>query len=635
MLSPINKSIEKLIREQKFTVAEDLLARAAIHEDDTGEISGVDYLRDFLDNYDDYYRPVAANNASVANLVSNKTRNKEQRGAKRLADNWLPGGSSLGRTRLINLLSILGFIIDDKSVKDQKPISRYEHYTVYPNSVPKVTHHIAPFGSGAVNDGFRVVCLNGVYSADNLIDVMKLIGNTKHTLILLDCALTKGERRRLARKTKNSLEDKLFVVVDRTVIMYLIKNYDENHINRMLIEITAPFGYYQPYVWESANVMPPEIFIGRKTELERIKSATGVNIVYGGRQLGKSALLKKAREEIDNNENGDRAVYVDIKELKYTEAARKIGHELYDHGVLEEDINTEDWDALARAIKKRLSISGEKRIPYLLLLIDEADAFIDSCETIKYKPFDALKDIQGIGAGRFKFVIAGLRNVVRFKREAALSKNSVLTHLESMTVKPFNTSDARELLEVPLHSLGLRFAQGKESLVTLILASTNYFPGLIQMYCAKLLESMRNKDYAGYDEVSSPIYEVSEEHIKRALANPEFMKQIREKYEITLKLDEDNYYYLIAMLMAYLYHENGYSNGYSADDILSTGNQLGITKISSLHVAKLKALMEELEELNVLRNTDPSHYLFTRFTFFQMMGTRSEVEDKLMDYMEA
>lgn len=87
-------------------------------------------------------------------------------------------------------------------------------------------------------------------------------------------------------------------------------------------------------------------------------------------------------------------------------------------------------------------------------------------------------------------------------------------------------------MEIPLHYLGLRFPKEKESLVTLILATTNYFPGLIQMYCAKLINAMRSKDYANYDEVDTPIYEVSEEHIKKVLADPEFMQQIREKFII-------------------------------------------------------------------------------------------------------
>lgn len=626
--------IREMIREQNYTVAEDLLARLNATEEEREELIEEDFLKDFLDNYDDYYQPVATHKASFATLVSKRTRNKEERGAKKLADNWLPGGSLLRKDRLANLLSSLGFKVS--LITPQKSIGKFEHYFVQTARAKggqrdNYTHPIAAFGSGATQEGFRIICINGAYDADGLIDVMKLIGNAKHTLILFDYALSKSERRRLARKSKNALGDKLFAVLDRTVLMFLVRNYDETKMNRMLISLVTPFGYYQPYVWESANVMPPEIFMGRKHELERIKSPTGVNIVYGGRQLGKSALLKKAKEDVDRDENGNRAVIVDVKGLDYKRAAKKIGHELYDSSVLDDDIDTEDWDELARAVRRRLQ-SDEKRIPYLLLLLDEADVFIDSCASVNYQPFDALKDIQSIGSGRFKFVIAGLRNIVRFKREA-LGNNSVLTHLEPMTVKPFNTSEARELMEIPLHYLGLRFPKENESLITLILATTNYFPGLIQMYCAKLIAAMRNKDYANYDEVDTPIYEVSEEHIKKVLADLEFTQQIREKFIITLKLDEDNYYYLIALLMAFLYHNNGYNEGYSALDIKKAGTELEIGKIANLDITKLETFMEELKELNVLRNTEATHYLFTRFQFFQMMGTRVEVDDELEKYM--
>lgn len=37
-------------------------------------------------------------------------------------------------------------------------------------------------------------------------------------------------------------------------------------------------------------------------------------------------------------------------------------------------------------------------------------------------------------------------------------------------------------------------------------------------------------------------------NIKKMLSDPSFMNQIREKFEITLKLDEDNMYYIIALL---------------------------------------------------------------------------------------
>ena len=340
-----------------------------------------------------------------------------------------------------------------------------------------------------------------------------------------------------------------------------------------------------------------------------------------------------AKNDIDKNENHDRAVLVDIKGLDYKRAAIKIGRALYDEGVLNSEITTDDWDTLARAIKLRLTQEKEK-IPYLLLLLDEADVFIESCGEVNYQPFDALKDVQSVGVDRFKFVIAGLRNIVRFKRNHALGNNSVITHLESMTVKPFKEAEARELLEIPLYYLGLRFPKDKEALITLIFASANYFPGLIQLYCAKLIEAMRKGDYAGYDECDTPIYEVKESHIKKVLSEEGFMQQIREKFEITLKLDEDNYYYLIALLMALLYHEKGYKNGFLPEEVYDEGCGYGIAKISNLKIDKLVAFMEELEELNVLRKTSEKAYLFNRYSFFQMMGSRTEVEDKLEEYME-
>lgn len=642
MFSPEEKAqkidkIKSMITEQKYTAAEDLLTRFWTKEENDGSFFDKDFLNDFLFNYEDYYRPVSSHQSSFSVLASKRgySYNKEAKQASDLAENWLPGGSDLGSAKLKIFLNLLGFKVRKIDTPPRISIGKttYENYFVYTEPIRKYSHPIAAFGTGAATDGFRIVCMTGIYNADQLISVMQQIGNAKHTLVLLDDALPIVERRRLARKTKNELGDKFIGVLDRVVMMYLVRNFDQTHNNRMLLSLVAPFGYYQPYVWKSADPMPPELFIGRKKELEAIESRSGVNIVYGGRQLGKSALLKKAKDDIDKDENGDRAVYIDIKYKTYDKVAQTIGHALFDCGVLNEDIDTTDWDELSRCIKRRLQ-SSQNPIPYLLLLLDEADTFIESSEAIKYAPFDSLKDIQG--TGKFKFVVAGLHNVVRFKREAALGSNSVLTHLEAITVKPFSLSEARELLEVPLHFLGLRFPNGKDSefLIPTILSSANYFPGLIQMYCAKLLQAMRENNYAGYNEVNSPIYEVSAEHIKKVLADTEFTREIREKFEITLGVDEDKYYDAIALIMAYLYHENGYSRGYDANDIKKVSEEFEITKISELSIDKLNAFLEELKDLNIFRNTDATHYLFTRLSFYQMMGSQSEVEDKMFAYME-
>lgn len=630
--------IKNRIEQQNYAAAEDLLNRVLTQDlDPEFQFKEEDYLEEFLDEYDVNYRKTANSGTTLKALMNTSKINKDIKGGNKLLENW-PKGAGTNETTLKVLLSTFGFQLE--SVQREAPVlGKIENYTVKlkrPENGRKSNykHPIAAFGSEAEEKGFRVICLFGKTDASRLIDTFKEVGNAKHTLVLLDYALPLAERRILARKTKTDLSGKIFAVVDRVVLVYLAKHYTETAMNRMLMAVIMPFASYQPYIDKSVDIMPQEIFIGRKYELEKIESPTGINIVYGGRQLGKSALLRMAKKDIDHNENGDRAVLVDIKDLDYKASARKISAALFDEGILKEEHITEDWSELARDLKKRLKDTDDS-IPYFLLLLDEADTFIDSCESIKYWPFDMLKDIQSVGMGRFKFVVAGLRNIVRFKREAALGNNSVLTHLESLTVKPFKAMEARELLEVPLSYLGFRFPEDNETevLISTILGTTNYFPGLLQLYCTKLIEAMQ-RDYAGYSESETPSYLVKKEHIKKVLAEQTLQEEIRKKFFITLVVGDDDYYYIIALMVAYLYHENKSENGCSADELLELAEGYSIKKILTLGKEQLAALMEEMRELYVLQNTSEGRYRFTRYSFCQMMGTIPQINDELEKYME-
>ena len=631
------RKIEERIRFQNYSAAEDMLNRLQAHDlDEQIPYLAKDYLSEFLDEYNDIARQ--AKTTGPFNLTfSDRTR--EGRAGAALLRRW-PKGLGSTTERIRELLIDLGFA--NPKVTSQNRLDRMESFQVLlekPRNGRKsnYTHPISIFGSEAEEKGFRVVCTFGRRQPEELIDSFNEIGNAKNTLVFLDYALTLPERRKLARLTKKNYNGKTFVVVDRVVVAFLAKHYSVTAMNRMLMAIVTPFAYYQPYVSESAQVMPPEIFMGRKMELEKIEAPDGVNIVYGGRQLGKSALLRMAQKDIDWNENGDRAVLVEIKEKDYKEAASAIAAALFDQHVLDSELppsKAEDWNELGRAIKKVLREGNRKgRIPYLLLLIDEADAFIESCAAVNYQPFDVLKDIQSVGTGRFKFVVAGLRNVVRFNRDAALSNNSVLTHLSSLTVTPFKASDARELLQTPLHYLGFRFQDDSKTdmLISNIFGTTNYFPGLLQLYCAKLIEAMR-RDYAGYDEIDTPPYMIREEHIKKVLADKTLEDQIREKFEITLKVDDDDYYYQIAVLMAFYYHNFKSQNGCSPESLLNIAKDYGLPKISALTEEEVRALMEELRELNVLQMVGNGNYRFTRLSFCEMMGLPNEIDDKIMAF---
>ena len=635
---PVAGRIEEMLKVQNYTVAEDLIRRLRVGETELAEnefAASEDYLTHFCDTFDENHRLAGTSGRTLKNEIASGKFKKDMKGGQLLIDNWLVSGQEMGTEKMKRLMGRLGFNVEKvQKISDEK-LEKYTILMKRPRNGRRnnFKHPIAVFGSLAAQQPIQACCLYGYFDTDRLIETCKSIGTSKNTIVFLDYKLSMAERRRLARKMKNELPEKVFAIVDRVVLVYLAANYNETAVNKMLMAVTMPYTFYQPYVWKSSNDMPAELFMGRKWELDEIESPNGANIVYGGRQLGKSALLKMAAKEIDCNENGDRAVFIEIKKMNVEKTAAHVSRELIDCGVLEDGQETSDWDELARSLKRRLNVEGEKRIPYLLLLLDEADVFIERCAAVNYAPLDALKSVQQMGVGRFKFVIAGLRNIVRFNREAALGNNSVIPHFSAITVRPFNVEDAKELLEVPLSYLGLRFPDA--SMETLILATTNYFPGLIQLYCARLLESLKEKAYGGYDESNTPPYLVKDKHIEKVLADQEFSDQIREKFFITLKEGEDNYYYIICILIAYLYHTEGAGEGYTAKQVQDLGRAFEIDKISQLPEERLYAFMMELCELNVLCEQEEGGFGFSRYNFFQMLGnTLADVENEIIGCMD-
>lgn len=630
--------IEQIIDSGNFTVARSLIFKLGAGElykkFDDGEN---DALSRFIGDYDDCYAKIYDNAYSLENLVGKiHTHDKISRAKANLVKNWIT--NPIGEDKIKTLLELLGFNVESvqKTFATANTINFGVKITAAAQT--KYYHPIAAFGSDAESAGFRATCLFGKFDEKNLIAKFKELGDDSNTLILLDYALDLSTRRRLAKEIKldKSLTKKVFAVVDRVTIMYLLRNCAEQigtkRINDTLMALIIPFARYQPYISSPRIPLPPEMFIGRETEINEVMNQDGVNIVCGGRQLGKSALLKMACRKIDNH-NGERAIYLEIIDKDYSEAALLTSRELSDKNFFDAPFETDDWEELARAIRNRLASDTPTKIPYFLLMLDEADRFIETCAEKNYSPIIALAKIQqeSHNGSRFKFVIAGLRNIIRFERENIMSNNNILPTLKSRTIKPFGLEDARKLLEVPLRYLGLYFPDSnKDSLILSILETANYFPSLIQLYCEKLVKALFETSYADYN-ADTPIYTISENHIKKVLADKDFTDDIKTKIEITLGLGTDKYYHAIANLLAYLYYNQSNVDGYSPRDILNTAEDFDLVekKILPDSEEKIGALMEELCELNILRKNG-ANYLFSRQRILQIVGTLVEVEDALL-----
>ena len=636
--------IEQIIKSGNFTVARSLIFKLGEGElykklDDVENST----LSRFIADYDDCYAKIYDSGYSLESLLAKKifAHDKVSRAKLNLIKNWI--NNSIGEDRIKILLELLGFSVDN--VQKISASANVLNFSVKISAAAqsKYYHPIAAFGSDAEAEGFRVTCLFGKFDEKNLIAKFKEIGDGKNTLVFLDYALDLPTRRRLAKEIKlDKSLTKVFALIDRVVIMYLLRNCAEQlgtkRINDTLMALVMPFAKYQPYIWSPRIPLPPEMFIGRENEINEVMNQGGVNIVCGGRQLGKSALLKMACRKVDAHD-GARAIYLEIIDKDYSEAALLTSRELSDKNFFAAPFETDDWEELARAIRNRLASDAPTKIPYFLLMLDEADRFIESCAEKKYSPIVELAKIQqeSHNGSRFKFVIAGLRNIIRFERESVLSNNIILPTLRSLTIKPFGLEDARKLLEVPLRYLGLYFPESnKDSLILTILETANYFPSLIQLYCEKLVKALFESSYANYN-ADTPIYTISEEHIKKILADKEFTRDIKTKIEITLGLGTDEYYHAIANLLAYLYYNQSNVEGYSPRDILKTAEDFGLLERNILPSSeeKIGALMEELCELNILRKSGAERYLFSRQRILRIVGTLAEVDDALLKLAEA
>ena len=356
--------IATYINDQDYTIAEFILNR--IRSGDTSRLAmnyvdePFNYFNGFMSEHATNYRVscdtrinlelaitkyAGKKNLEIAMKHLTNNARKDVKGGCYLIHHWILR-TPAGTDRIERLLNALGFTDCQVSVDTGNNEDSYVVLRKKQTGKVNYSHPIPAFGSLAEEEGFRVLCLYGRFDCNRLMDMFRTINTAaKHTIVFLDYALNQDERRKLARKIKEEKSfAKCFIVVDRVVLLYLAKHYATNTVNRMLMAVTMPFAYYQPFVENSSQTMPPELFTGREDELTKIESADGANLVYGGRQLGKSALLKMAQHNIDKNSNGDRAVLLEIKDLDYTAAAKVVSNKLIVVGILDESCRCDDWD---------------------------------------------------------------------------------------------------------------------------------------------------------------------------------------------------------------------------------------------------------------------------------------------------
>ncbi|MBO4400304.1 MAG: ATP-binding protein [Selenomonadaceae bacterium] len=621
---------------RNFTVAEDYMNR--IEREGGSLLTNLDLmdsdlatLEDFIDKYEVLFHDIINARGSVEgaymqrkHISSGRGVNRETQDALAFARGWQgihSGQNNAIEFSIIEILKHLGY--DGKiSAQNVNDLNRKSYTVSFSSPIHARTsypHPFTVFGTEIFSKGLEIIYLGANRSPDNIAKVLSdMTMADRGKICLIDSALPLPDRRKLAKAFKLDVNLKNILVIDQVMALYLTQFDDANRGKRML-QAALPFARVQPYT--SRGVLAPEMFIGRSEELDKIRDMTGPVFVYGGRQLGKSALLRQVKNLEHNPALLSYAFFIDLKDLDSTRALQRIVLELQGAKLIGQ---VESWEDFSLEMHKLLSgqLRGVEEPKKLILLLDESDAFLSDDDT--ENAINVFRRLFVEFSGKFKFVLAGLHKVIRFE------KNSSFGNLNHISVLPFRTPDAMELFLKPMSYLG--FQVEDESLISAILSHTNYYPGLIQYYCQMLVESVKtNYQNRNFDATKNPPYMLDNNYLKNMLGNGDFQKEIKQRFQDTLAVVDDNYYEILALAVAWICYEHD-DRPVSVDLMQIRDVCFGIEKITRLSDENLLGMLDEMVSLNLFRRVGDK-FEFNRYSFRHMLGTAVEVGEKLDSFV--
>ena len=534
--------------------------------------------------------------------------------------------SGLGENRILiaSILQYLGFsFFTDKqaAINIRDNTENWIHATaqISASGLAKPIYH---FGS-ASEGNYHVVCLWNRPNPDTVaarINELKL--ERDNVLILFFGRITRQQHKGLLNVCwKQNLS---IAVLDENLMVYLA--HERGSRLPKFLQCALPLSSVNPYTPFKAGDVPPEMFFGRSAMARELQRSEGSCLLYGGRQLGKSALLKHVARQYHFPERKQYAYVTDIKLIGDPLSGQPINgiwYKLRDSfkelGLLSSRITTERPDEIERHIRKCMKDDKDVRV---LIMFDEADNLLDADSQESFKITERLRSLMVDTERRFKVIFAGLHNVQRFQG----IPNQPLAHFgRPILVGPLEPEAAQELIRSPMEILGFRFNNDAGPLR--ILSYTNYHPGLIQVCCQELLSKLRKG--VGRNLPPHNIRQKDIEAIYRKVRD-----QIKERFDWTLALDMRYETVAWAMIVDQLDTRNGFSKSYDPSEILSSVQTWWPNGFNSTSLAELGSLLGEMIGLGVLVKDSENRFRLRSPNLVRLMGSVADIERQLEERME-
>lgn len=533
--------------------------------------------------------------------------------------------------RLESFLHWIGFTVTALHQDDRvqgREIWSLDAVTIADRVVCPIPH----FGSSA-RGRYRLLFAWGRPTIDDLMQWVGDAATAKPAVVLYFGIMNERDRRDLSRQAK--LRRRSLVVLDQSLLVYLLAA-SGSHL-ATFFQIALPFSYASPYD-PTAGLVPPEMFYGRARELDALKGLSGGCFIFGGRQLGKTALLKRAEQSFHAPKDGRYAVWIDLRAegigvsvapgeiwAALNEKATSLGI-IGAKGAAGTRTKKHEDDSFLNGARDFLKASSDRRI---LLLLDEADRFFEQDGRADFKETRRLKQLMDDTQRRFKVVFAGLHNVLRMTELA----NHPLAHFgEPIEIGPLREgSEAHEaaaLIRRPMSAAGFQFESRR--LVLRILAQTNYYPSLIQLYCKHLLAHMLER-VAQRGGPAGPCYPITDSDVEQVYSSEALRDEIRAKFRLTLQLDPRYEVLAYAIAFELLRSRSPDADGMSWQQIRETCAMAWWPDgFSGTSESDFPVLLDEMVGLGVLRRVSAGRYALRNSNVLLLLGTQDEIETVLM-----
>lgn len=560
----------------------------------------------------------------------------------------LKGNQSVGykekQEYLGTILRYLGFDLAPNMAfrTNDKLLNKFEHWRILLR--PRVPAPVPQFGSERYREAgktgraaevdFAPYDVVGVWDRPGPAEIESFATkiNKRPAIMLYFGRLLPQQRLDLARVMKNNQIPML--MVDDVLMTYLAGEYDVR-LNAMF-ECTLPYAYVNPYTPFATGSVPQEMFFGRESEINQLMQPYGPAIVYGGRQLGKSALLKQVQRRFHKADPKKIAIFEDIRLIGKPDSGQDYRREILDrltNDLIEEEVFPsgrvfDDFNKFSDAVIRQVRQKGYQ----ILVLLDEADSFLEADAAKDFFVVSQLKRIMDQTDRRFKVVFAGLHHVQQFKN----IPNQPLSHLGdagAIEVGPLEPRAAFELIHKPLKALGYVFGNAEKedlSLIFLILSFTNYHPGLLQLFGHHLVEHLNRSTV---NRTKHPPYSITRSDIESIYHNPQVRETIQDRFNITLKLDERYEAIALSLILAQLDDQNGFDRLYTPEELYKICHEDWPAGFEDVRIDKFKGFLEEMRGLGVLSvdygENGNRKYRLRSPNLVSLMGTRDQIIERL------